>query len=179
MKINDKLTVEYEMEQSMSPQSKKIFSEYFELKLQVRYLYFKDIDKIKEITYKKVTDNIILINKLEEKDNGFDFFIGSHSEMNKIPPLFNKDFLLIDKRSAKLIGRDNLRSKNKYRYTQSITLVNLKKGDKIAYKGENMTIKSINKNNLILIDEKTSDKKVLSYSIVKDYIEPVEINNFQ
>ena len=179
MNIKDRVTVEYEMEQSMSEESKKNFPEYYELKLQIRFVYFDELYEIKKIVFDRITKNIRLINKLEELDNGFDIYIGVHSEMSKIPALFNKDFLIEEKRSKKLIGRDNLRSKNKYRYTQNITLINLKKGDIIAYKGVNKQIKAINKSGLILIDQETKEKNVLTYSIVKDYLEPVTIQSFQ
>lgn len=171
MKIEDRFRVEIEMEQSMSPVSKKSSSEYYELLVQVRLLYFDDIDVVKEVIFNRMTDTFNSINKVEERDNGFDFYFRTHGIMSKVPSLFVKDYLINEKRSKKLVGRDNLVSKDKYRYTQSITLVNLKKGNKIRYKGDDYSIKAINKNDLVLLEETTGKKKVLTYSIVKDYLE--------
>ena len=100
--------------------------------------------------FKKLLKDFDSVNKLEELDNGFDIYFRSYGEMGKISRIFTKYFLCDEKRSKTLVGRDQLISKDKYRYFMSIHLINLEKGDKIAIKGEEFTIKAINNNTLII-----------------------------
>lgn len=168
--MKDRFRVEIEMEQKMSATSKKSSSEYYELLLQIRFIYFEDVSEVKADVFNKITKGLNSINKVEEKSNGFDFYLRNHSDMSKIPSLLIKDYLLEEKRSAKLIGRDQLASKDKYRYTQSIIIINLKKGMRILLKGEEFNIKGINGNELVLTQASDGRKKVISYSMAKDYL---------
>ncbi|NCC71681.1 hypothetical protein EOM09_08975 [bacterium] len=92
--------------------------------------------------------------------------------MNSIFSLFQKDYLCDEKTSKKLSGRDKLISKDIYRYTQSLTLINLKKNNIIRVKGIEYKIKSINNNKvLILLNAENGQKSQESYSIIKDYLQ--------
>ncbi|MCA9495423.1 MAG: hypothetical protein KC589_00635 [Nanoarchaeota archaeon] len=172
--MKDSFRIEMELEQKMCSNCKKSSTEYFELKLQLRFKYYKNIDLIKKEVFSRLEKNFDSINRLEELDNGFDIYFRSYGEMNKISRLFNKYYLCDEKRSKKLIGRDNLVSKDKYRYFQSIILINLVKGNKVIIKGEEFVLKAINGKDMVLIKEEDGSKKVISYTIVKNYFELIE-----
>jgi NMD protein affecting ribosome stability and mRNA decay len=175
MKMEDEFKIEIEMEQKMCSDCKKSSTEYYELLLQLRFLYFEDMSIIKNKILTEVLETFKTVNKLEERDNGFDIYFRTHGIMNKIYSMFSKYYLVDEKRSKKLIGRDQLISKDKYRYFQSIILVNLSRGDQISVKGQEYWIKAINNNKeLVLINCKTFDKSVLNYSIIKDYLKLIE-----
>jgi NMD protein affecting ribosome stability and mRNA decay len=169
MNIIDRYRVEMEMEQKMSPDAKKTSPEYYELLIQVRLLHSKRQHEILSLIFKRLKEGLHSVNKLEELDNGFDIYCRNHSVMNLALSLF-RDFIIDEKRSKKLTGVDQLKSKKTYRYTQSISIIDLRKGDEVEIKGEKFTIKAVNKKELILTDEKTGRKEVLSYSIIKDYL---------
>ncbi len=170
----DKFKIEVDMEQMMCSNCKKSSSEYYELLIQLRTKYFKNEDEIKEEIFnliEKHLGNLNCINKLEEVDNGFDIYFRTHGIMNKISSIFSKKYMCDEKRSKKLIGRDQLVSKDKYRYFMSLSLINIQKGDKLLIKGEEYFVKAINANSvLILNDAKTGAKRQETYSIVKDYL---------
>lgn len=169
MTMKDSFRVEIDMDQSMCSTCKKSSTEYYELKVQVRFNYYEDMLKIKKIVFEKITKRFNSINKFEEIDNGFDFYFRDHGTMNKLAFMF-KDYLTIEKRSNKLIGVDRLASKNKYRYFQSIVFVNLIKGDRVSIKGKDYIIRGVNKNELVLMNELKGTKKVVTYAVVKDYL---------
>lgn len=172
--MKDLFRIEMELEQKMCGNCKKSSTEYYELKFQLRFKYYEDMDFMKKEVYSKLEKNFDSINKIEELDNGIDIYFRSHGEMGKVSRLLNKFYLCDEKRSRKLIGRDNLVSKDKYRYFQSITLVNLFKGDEVSIKGEEFIIKAINGKNLVLINKLDGSKKVIGYSIIKEYMDLVK-----
>ena len=94
MEIVDELRVEMEMEQKMCSSCKKSSSEYYELLLQIRFIYFEDMMNIKDKALTRILDTFNTVNRLEERDNGFDIYFRSHGEMNKIHSLFVKDYLI-------------------------------------------------------------------------------------
>ncbi len=172
--MKDVFRLELDMEQKMCSICKKSSSEYWNMQSQIRFRYYDEILDIKEKAYKLLTKENLSINKLEEVDNGFDIYFRSNSEMNKVTSLFS-DFLTIEKRSKKLMGRDQLASKDVYRYNQSITLLNIRVKDHISIKGEEYYIKAINKGGvLVLRGLEKGEKKVVSYSMVEDYFKLLE-----
>lgn len=177
--MKDVIKVEFEMEQQMSPMAKKGDSDYFEHQLQLRFRHL-DLENEelvmseKEKAMKILTNNFNTINKIDELDNGFDVYFGNHSSMNKLLNLFSKDYLVEEKRSRTLTGVDQLKSINRYRYYQSIGLIYLKRGDKVMIKGIPYYIKALNKNDLVLRHLENGSKKVVSYVIVKDYLELIK-----
>lgn len=173
--MKDLIRVEFGMEQKMCGRCKKSSSEYYELKTQIRFKYFDDISLVKEKVLKIIEKNFETINKFEEVDNGFELYFRSHGEVNKVSKLFRNYFLIDETRSKKLAGKNLLESKDKYRYFQSVVLINIKKGDKISIKGEEYYIKAINNNSeLVLRGLINGRKEVVTYSIVKDYLKFLE-----
>jgi len=170
-KMIDKFKVEIDMEQDMCFICKKTSPEYYELKLQLRFSFFNNIDDVKLECFNLINKNFDSINKMQELDNGFDFFFRSKGEMNKISTLFNKKYLVEEKRSKKIVGRNFLESKDIYRHIILINIINFKKGDILNIKGEKYTIKAINKNDLVLIHLINGSKKVISYKFIKDYLD--------
>lgn len=168
--MKDLFRIEIDMEQKMCSICKKSSSEYWNLQSQIRFRFYDDIMKMKELVHNRLVDTFNSINKLEEVDNGFDAYFRTSGDMNKVSSLFS-DFLTIEKRSKKLMGRDQLVSKDLYRYYQSLTLININRGDKVNIKGTEYIIKAINKGGvLVLINQINSNKEVLKYSIIEDYL---------
>jgi NMD protein affecting ribosome stability and mRNA decay len=173
--MKDVIRVEFEMQQKMCSKCKKTSSEYYELKLQIRFVFYsiEELDSIKKEVFELISSNYNNINKFEEVDEGFDFFFRDSSELNKLSHLFNDKYFCEEKRSKKIVGRDFLKSKDIWRYTLLIKIINLKRGDRIYIKGKEYKIENFNKKSMVLRDIENASKKVLSYSIVKDYIEKV------
>jgi NMD protein affecting ribosome stability and mRNA decay len=165
--------IETEMEQQMCNSCKKISPDYYELKVQLRYKYFKEeeIEDIKKETIEIIKNNFNNINKIEENDGGFDIYLRNKSSINKVSSLFNKKYLVEEKRSKKIVGRNFLESVDIWRYIILINIINLKKGDKISIKGENYYIKAFNHKDLVLRNLENGTKKVISYNIAKDYLQ--------
>jgi hypothetical protein len=202
--IKDIIHMQIEMEQQMSSNAKRLGDEYFELKLQLRFRYFdqKDLHESSIIPKKDKYGNVVLddkgkeimvkqkpilkkfgdivekefngINKVEELDNGFDFFFGSLGEMSKISRYFGKYFLVENKHSKKIVGKDFLKFKDIWRHTLLISVLNLNVGDKVRIKGEEYYIKAFNKKEMVLREWNTGAKEVVSYTKVKDYFELIE-----
>lgn len=172
--MKDSIRLEINMEQRMCNDCKKSSTEYYELLSQVRVLYFEDMYEIKKKIF-SLFESFNSINKIEEVSNGFDIYFRYHGEMNKVYRMLLKGFLIDEIRSKKLVGKNQLKSVDIYRYYQSITLVNIEKNDKISLKGDEYYIRAINNNSeLILLNCVSGAKKMITYSIVKDYIKLIE-----
>ena len=177
--IKDSIRLEIEMEQRMCNDCRKSSTEYYELLSQIRVIYFDDIYEIKKKIFDLFEKNFVSINKVEEISNGFDVYFRNHGEMNKVSKMLLNKFLIDEIRSKKLVGKNNLKSVDVFRYYQSITLVNIEKNDKILLKGEEFFVKAINNNSeFVLLDCVTGAKKMITYSIVKDYIKLLEKNAY-
>jgi len=174
--VKDGFKVEFEMEQHMCNNCKKSNPEYYELKVQLRYTFFDDIEEIKTKTIKVIANNFDTVNKLEEIDNGFDIYFRNKHELNKISSLYNKNFLVDEKRTKKIMGRDKLTMKDIWRYVLLINFINLERGDKISLKGEEYYIKAINNHDLVLREINNGNKKIISYYLAKDYLKLIKKN---
>lgn len=181
MKKIDSFRIELDMEQMMCSSCKKSSSEYFEMVLHLRYKYFNDNMKLKEESIKILENNFNSINKIEEIENGFDVYFKDHGQMGKINNLFNKKYnVCFEKRSSKIMGKDNLTSKDLFRHFQSLTIVNINRGDKVRIKGEDYYIKAINKGGkLILRRLDNGAKEVMSYSIIEEYFSIISSGNYE
>lgn len=172
--MKDNIHIEFLMEQKMCTNCKKSSNEYYELKVQIRFFYFENkdeiIDEIRTLLYK----NFDTFNKEEETEGGLDFYFRYKGEKNKIPKLFNKRYLIEEKNTKTIVGRNFLESVDIWRYTQLINVINLRPGDKVAIKGEEYYIKALNKKDLVLRGLKSGSKKVVSYHLVKDYLQVIE-----
>ena len=173
--MKDNIRIEIVMEQKMCNDCRKSSTEYYELLSQIRVLYFDDVYEIKKKIFSMFESKFESVNKIEEISNGFDIYFRYHGEMNKVSKMLENKFLIDEIRSKKLVGKNNLKSVDVFRYYQSITIVNIEKGDKILLKGEEFYIKAINNNTeLVLLDCITSAKSRITYSIVKNYIKLLE-----
>jgi NMD protein affecting ribosome stability and mRNA decay len=180
--MNEEFRIELEMEQRMCKACRKSNSEYYEMVLHLRYKFFEMAYKglegeeaillVKEECM-KVLNEFNSINKLEEVDNGFDVYFKDHGQMNKLLTLFGRRFkVLVEKRTNKIMGRDNLTSKDLFRHFQSLILINLNKGDLVQIKGEEYKIKAINKGGqLVVLKEENGAKKIVSYEMIQDYFQ--------
>lgn len=168
----DWFRIETQMPQSMCSRCKKISSDYYELKLQIRFLYFRgeEEDKIKQEIKDLVENNLDMINKVEEEDGGFDIYFGTSSMESKISSLFRKYYFLEEKKSRKLVGWDFQNSKRNYRFFQSITIINLHEGDKIFVKGKKYRIDSLSNKEGITLIESGGKKRNFNFSKIREYI---------
>jgi NMD protein affecting ribosome stability and mRNA decay len=178
--IKDIYRIEIEMEQGLSPESKKISTEYYELKVQFRCKYFEMTDSLEKVTnislndikqeiYDSMYKNFDTINKFEELDDGFDFYIRSLRDLHKISRVFNKRYYIDEKRSKKIVGMNLDNRKDIARHTLLLTILNFNVGDLVSIKGEEYYIKAFNKKDLVLRKADTGAKKVVTYSVIKDY----------
>ena len=174
--VKDHIHMEVEMQQQMSSRTKKSGEEYYELKFQLRLTYFDDIEEKKKYFFDLVTKQFEGINNFEEKDNGFDFYFRDLNQLNRISKYFEKYYFCENKHSKKIVGYNFLESKDIWRHTLYINILNLSSGDKVLVKGEEYYIKAFNKKDLVLRQTKTGAKKVYTFSIIKDYFELVEKN---
>lgn len=171
--MEERYKVEMGISYRMCEKCKKSFSEYYELKTQIRFREFDNENEIKKQVLKVLEKLHGEINKIDEVDGGFDVFFRKHSAMNSVGKLFG--FCLFEeKRSKKLVGRDFLVSKDKYKYSQSIVLINIKVGDKIVLKGREYEVRSINRGKeLVVFDLESFKKERYLYSKIKDYLRKV------
>lgn len=172
--MKDQLRIEFPLEQKMCMSCKKNSPEYHELKLQMRFVFFNDLNIIKKETLKIIETNFKKINKFIELENGFDIFFPNKGDINKITRLFQRKYLCEEVKSKKIVGRDSLTMKDIWRHVLLINIINLSKGDKISIKGEDYYIKALNNNDLVLRGIIKGEKKVISYSIAKDYLKLLE-----
>ncbi|MDA3856131.1 MAG: NMD3-related protein [Candidatus Woesearchaeota archaeon] len=165
------MKLEFNMEQMMCSSCKKTSTEYYELKLQLRFMYFQDIDEVKEEALVLLNKTFDSINKVEELDGGYDIFFRSHSLINKVSSTFNNKYFIEEKRSKKIVGHNFLESKSVWRHTLLINIINLKTKDRIKIRGEIYWIKAFNKKELVLRNESDGSKYVVSYNMISDYFE--------
>ena len=131
--IKDKFRIEIVMDQELSAHSKKASTEYYELKVQFRCKYFEQTDDLKPVTNKSMDEikteihemmykNFNTINKLEDLDNGFDFFLRSLRDLEKVSRLFNKKYFVDEKRTKKIVGMDKDNGRDIARHTLLLTI---------------------------------------------------------
>lgn len=171
----DEFKIEYNMGQTLCGTCKKINPEYFEMKLQIRFRYFEDVTKIKEEVMNLLMKNFDTINKIDEIETGYEVFFRDHGQMNKLAQLFSRRWVILEKRTAKIMGKDQLTSKDLFRHTQNITLINVGTKDIIRVKGEEYWVKAINSGDaLVLRRTDNGGKKVMSYKMIEDYFQMVK-----
>ena len=172
------MRVEFEMEQKMCSNCRKISPEYYELKVQIRSIYYDDLELIKQEIINLIRKHFVgtTINKLTELDNGFDIYFASRGLINKVSSIFQKRYLVEEKRTKKIVGRNFLESKDIWRYVLLLNIINLGKGDQISVKGEEYYIKALNGHDLVLRHCVNGSKKVISYEISKEYLKLIDKN---
>jgi len=173
--LNINLSFRLPLEQSMCESCKRNSEEYFQLKAQIRFSFYNLIElrEVKKRIFNHFKNNKNL-NKILEIEDKLDIYMRNHSEMEKISSYFRGNFVCSQKKSRKLMGRDNLRSKEIYRYFISIVLYNIKRGTQILFKGEKYIVLNVEKENLVLRDIKLGKKKKIIISKSINYIEIVK-----
>ena len=162
--------IETELPQSQCSKCSKTSSEYYELVLQLRFLYTNEDDQVKQDVLDYVLSKTELVNKVEEVDSGFDLYIGDSSQGGKISSEIKKRYFVEEKKSKTLVGFDFLRYKRNYKFTHNLTIINLKEGDKLSFKGDEYVIENLSNKDGLTLKEKSGRKRTLSFSKIKDYI---------
>ena len=171
----DRFRIEQNMDQIQCDTCKRINPEYYEMTLQLKFEFFDNIMELKEECMKILMDNFTTINKIDEANDGYFVFFRDHGQMNKIATLFGRRWLILDKRSAKIMGQDKMTQKSLFRHTQNLTLVNINTKDIVQIKGIEYWIKAINKGGtLILRRMDDGAKHQCTYKMVKDYFKLVK-----
>ena len=129
---------------------------------------------IKDSVRALVEKNFGKVNKLEELDNGFEFYFRNNGDRNKISNLFKRQFFTEEKLSKKIVGADSLATKDIWRYTQLIKIIDCDLGDKISVKGQEFWIKALNGRDLVLRQVIDGSKKVYSHRFRSDYFSVIE-----
>ncbi len=172
--MKDSIRVEFEMEQMMCTTCKKSSSEYYELKVQARFKHYNDIESIRDEVKEYLVSNFKGINKTEDLDSGFDLYFGNKGAMNKISTILNKRYFIDEVRTKKIVGHNFLESKDIWRHTLLVNFVNIKVKDKVSIKGEDYYIKAFNNKTIVLRSLVDGSKKVVNYSIIKEYLKILE-----
>ena len=175
-----KIPVEIEMEQKMSDRAKKFNKEYWVLEVQLRFLFFDEIrknnfdefEKFKEkilddLTFLKDKINNIKKNKIS---GGINVYFSSFDVIKKISKKYSSKYFCEVKHSKKIMGKDNLKSKDLYRHYLLINIINLNKNDLVKIKGIDYKINSIDKKVLYLRELENGRKAKFSYNLIKDYL---------
>lgn len=175
--VRDNMNVEFNMPQHMCKICKRKSPEYHELQVQIRFKFFEGaeaVEAIKVETHKLIYSRFNEINKFVESEWGFDVYFRSKDVLNKVSSAFQKKYLCDEVRTKKIVGRDSLTMKDIWRHVLLVNIVNLHRGDKVNVKGIEYYIKALNKNTLVLRECIRGDKKVLTYSVIKDYTHLIE-----
>ena len=171
----DRFRIEHNMEQVLCNTCKRINPEYYEMVLQLKFEFFDDIMKLKEECMKILMDNFDTINKIDEANDGYFVFFRDHGQMNKIETLFGRRWLILDKRSAKIMGQDKMTQKSLFRHTQNLTLVNLNTKDTVLIKGVEYWLKAINKGGTLILRRTDNGAKFqCTYKMIQDYFKIVK-----
>lgn len=212
--VRDSFHVEFEMEQKMSSESKKMFETYYECRVQFRFHMYSKEEREREITksqqeiihsqfigvyhtytkkqiqsgvitisdydlvYYTVKDKMerlkLLINKCDEVDGGFDIYLGNLNDIHKIKRYLSRGYFALYTHSKKIMGHNFLKSKDLYRHSMLIAIYNLKAGDSVLVKGEEYSIKSIDKQNLNVVHKTNFDKTRFHFNTIKDYLSKID-----
>ncbi|MCH8519633.1 MAG: hypothetical protein LAT82_02665 [Nanoarchaeota archaeon] len=212
--VKDSFQVELEMEQKMSPISKKMHDDYYECRVQFRlYMYSKkdisrklNVEEQKYLLYEnKVAQTIfsnknikyneilisnydlayfklkyilrnvkLLINKIEDNEDGFDIYLANINDIHKLKRVINEHFFCMFTHSKKIMGRNKLKSKDLFRHSLLAAIYDLRTKDKVQIKGIKYTIKSIQKQYITVINNENKEKHTFHFHIIKDYLFKLE-----
>ncbi len=117
-------------------------AEYFEGVLQLR----NPSDEVLRFIRAQVSSKPgVFISKEKRIGDGIDFYMSSQHFLQNLGKKLKKRFTGELKVSRKLFTRNNLTSRDVYRVNVLFRVAKIKKGDKIKYKGEEYTVKSVAK----------------------------------
>lgn len=171
----DKFRIEHNMEQVLCNTCKRINPEYHEMILQLKFEFFENILEMKEKCMDILMKNFTTINKIDETDDGYTVYFRDHGQMNKVATLFGRRWLILDKRSAKIMGQDKMTQKSLFRHTQLLTLVNLGTKDTVQIKGIEYWIKAINKGGTLILRRcDNGAKHQVTYKMIRPYFQLIK-----
>ncbi|MFX1365107.1 MAG: NMD3-related protein [Promethearchaeota archaeon] len=102
------------------------------------------------------------ISKMEDQKYGVDLYLSTIELMNYIIKFLKSKYNFLLNRTKKLVGRDNQRGKNLYRFKALIKFLPLSNNDIIIIKNQDFRVENITKNKVILRGENNT-------KLIKDY----------
>ncbi len=102
------------------------------------------------------------ISKMEDQKYGVDLYLSTNELMNHLIKFLRSKYHFLLKRSKKLVGRDNQRGKNLYRFKSLIKFLPVSINDVFSFEGHNFRVESIMKNKVIIRNENNT-------KLIKDY----------
>ena len=102
------------------------------------------------------------ISKIEDQKYGVDLYLSTNELMNHLIKFLRSKYHFLLKRSKKLVGRDNQRGKNLYRFKSLIKFLPVSINDMLLIEDQNFRVESIMKNKVIIRNENNT-------KFIKDY----------
>ncbi|MFX0008514.1 MAG: NMD3-related protein, partial [Candidatus Hermodarchaeota archaeon] len=102
------------------------------------------------------------ISKIEDQKYGVDLYLSTNELMNQLIKFLRSKYHFLFKRTKKLVGRDNQRGKNLYRFKSLIKLLPVNINDELSIEGHLFRVENIMKNKVIIRDENNT-------KFIKDY----------
>jgi nonsense-mediated mRNA decay protein 3 len=121
----------------------------------------EDVNKFAESKFQK--NHRFYISKIEDQKYGVDLYLSTTELMNYIVKFLKSRYNFILKRTKKLVGRDNQRGKNLYRFKTLVKFLPVGVNDVILINNQNYLVENITKNKVILRGDKNN-------KLIKDYI---------
>ncbi len=109
------------------------------------------------------TDHKQYISKMEDQKYGIDLYLSTNELMNYLVKFLKSKYHFLFKRSKKLVGRDNQRGKNLYRFKSLIKFLPVGTNDVFSIENQIFRVESITTNKVILRDENNT-KFIRDYS---------------
>jgi nonsense-mediated mRNA decay protein 3 len=102
------------------------------------------------------------ISKIEDQKYGVDLYLSTNELMNNLIKFLRSKYHFLYKRTKKLVGRDNQRGKNLYRFKSLIKFLPVAINDELLIEGQHFRVENIMKNKVIIRDKNNS-------KLIKDY----------
>ncbi len=102
------------------------------------------------------------ISKIEDQKYGVDLYLSTNEIMNYLVKFLKAKYHFLIKRTKKLVGRDNQKGKNLYRFKTLIKFLPVRISDVISFEDQNYSVETITKNKVILRGENNT-------KLIKDY----------
>jgi NMD protein affecting ribosome stability and mRNA decay len=102
------------------------------------------------------------ISKIEDQKYGVDLYLSTNELMSQIIKFLRSKYHFLFKRTKKLVGRDNQRGKNLYRFKSLIKFLPVNINDELSIEDHLFRVENIMKNKVIIRDEKNT-------KFIKDY----------
>ncbi|MFW9828771.1 MAG: NMD3-related protein [Candidatus Thorarchaeota archaeon] len=102
------------------------------------------------------------ISKIEDQKYGVDLYLSTIELMNYLVSFLKSKYNFLLKRTKKLVGRDNQRGKNLYRFKTLIKFLPVRINDLISINNQNYIVENMTKNKVILRGENNT-------KLIKDY----------